>query len=217
MNINQVKEIFDFLVNEHQGGSVSPDEFTLLFNSEQLNYYNSLIGLAEQNQYGRPVPRIGADLGDAVMRSLAPFTTYETGYTIPNGKMITAAKVLSMNRADGLEIRPVTHGALPQAVNSALLPINQNPRYLHTDRGYQLFPTQTTIVNMTWVRQPVAVKWNYTIRDSREVYNPTGSVDPEWFDADINKIIGRMLKKAGIPLKDGELMQMGENIKNTGE
>ena len=73
MNINTIREYFDFLVNKYQNGDISGEEFSMLFNDSQLDYFSFLLGLPEQFQYGRPVPRVGIGMGKVVSKSLDPF------------------------------------------------------------------------------------------------------------------------------------------------
>lgn len=55
-----------------------------------------------------------------------------------------------------------------------------------------------------------------TITNAREVYNPTGSVDPQWADFDIDEIIYMALSDMGIYFRDNELEQFANGESRRG-
>ncbi len=55
-----------------------------------------------------------------------------------------------------------------------------------------------------------------TITNARQVYNPTGSVDPEWSFYDIDEIIYLMMADMGIFLRDNETESFAQNNMKTG-
>jgi hypothetical protein len=70
----------------------------------------------------------------------------------------------------------------------------------------------------TVIEMPPPSKWAYTLdANGREIYSSTSSIDPLWKESDMLNIISRILKQFGISVKDNELVQYSENIKNTGE
>jgi hypothetical protein len=225
LNINEIKERFDFLVNEHQGGRISAEEFNMLFNTCQEDYYNFLKGNVESFQYGRPVPRVGLGMGEEIRSALSSFIDKHSSSGVSLGQLIpkTEGSLPLIDRichikVNGKEVLPLEIAYKENAVNSTLVPITSRPRYIEFPDNIEIFGIEgVTSYDIYFMRKPADVKWNYTVVNGREIYKEEDSIHPEWKDTYINRIIGRMLRKFGIPYKDGELIQMGENIKNTGE
>jgi len=49
------------------------------------------------------------------------------------------------------------------------------------------------------------------------VYNPVGSVNPQWYDNDIDEVVGRALKILGVSIKEGALLNYGQQVIQSGE
>jgi hypothetical protein len=70
----------------------------------------------------------------------------------------------------------------------------------------QFYPeTGVEDISMTYLMKPVEAVYAFDITNDREVYNDGASVDIEWREQDINKIIMRTLQILGINLSDAEL------------
>ena len=87
-------------------------------------------------------------------------------------------------------------------------PSESFPVYLYEDQKLIIFPqTITQNVNVTYVRTPNNVKWNFNSATGYYVYDPTTSVD---FDLDVSEtstVILEVLKYSGITIKDPMIIQ----------
>lgn len=224
MKIDDLKTLFELKGNEYQLGSLSGDEFNLLANLAQRDYFNFLLGHIEQFQYGRPIPRVGLSMSDNVMLKLSPFRK-RTQPTVPdNGSVINKPakfkKLLRMGIDTLREINPCDPTQLSAKLSSVIVPIEENPVYEDLGTQWQLYPGNLqaglTII-IDYIEEPVDMKWNFTKVNNRESYIESGSVHPQWADSDMNHILSRMLKHKGVPFKDNELIGNSNNEIDKGE
>ena len=101
--------------------------------------------------------------------------------------------------------------------SSVIDPVAENPMYVEYATNYKILPVTLGSATISYYRVPNPVIWNYTIVSGRPVYNPTGSVSPEWADDAIPKILMRMCFNLGIRLKDQELTGYMNIVNNQGE
>lgn len=101
-------------------------------------------------------------------------------------------------------------------VNSSLI---KQAIYLPYYNGWQIhFPITTpSYIRIDYLKRPVKAKWNYTIQNDVEVYNPIGSVDVEFDDMLRSEIVARMVKEYSQYNDDNMDMQFAQNRIQTGE
>ena len=110
---------------------------------------------------------------------------------------------------DDREVQSVQRNELAQMNMSTITkPSESFPVYLYEDQKLIIFPqTITQNVNVTYVRTPNNVKWNFNSATGYYVYDPTTSVD---FDLDVSEtstVILEVLKYSGITIKDPMIIQ----------
>lgn len=222
MNINTIKEWFDFICNSYQKGNVNGDEFNLLFNQNQLNYYDFLIGHVEQFQPGRPVTRVGLGV-ENIMTKLSPFiksaTVAVTAQQAPKPSTGNKfARLIAMYDGSGNKIDRVEHDRKAGRVGSTVLPPVSNPFYVEYGSYWEIYPSALTSIKIDYLPQkPDDAEWGFDDSSGREVYDADASTDPLWYDTEIAAILGRMFKSMGVVLDDGQILGYGQSIINAGE
>ena len=223
MNINTIKEWFDFVTNKYQKGYFSGDEFTALFNRNQLAYYDFLIGHMEQYQPGRPVPRIGLGMTENVTTKLSPFIKTATlTVTSQNATKPTSdngfGRLIAMYDSTGKKIDRVEHDRKPGRIESTVLPPANNPFYVEYATTWQIFPSAITQVQIDYLPpKPDDAVWGYNDSTGREIYNAGTSTNPLWYDTEITAIMARMLKEVGVVLDDAQISNYGQSVINMGD
>lgn len=221
MTTDKVYSIMRFIARKNQLESLSPAEFQYAFNSAQRNYYDFLVGRIEQYRYDRPIPRIGLAMTDNVVSRLTPFQESAT-QTVTAGvaaKPSNFNKLLSMITPNNYRVYRVEENRLTERIQDSIDPIDEpNAFFVELKTGWAVYPTSLPSVTVKYLRLPADVVWNYTLDgNGRPVYNPTGSVNPEWMDNDIDELIARALKILGISIKENALVSYGQSVINTGE
>ncbi len=210
--------LYQFILNKYQDGYFSGDEFTLLFNQAQNNYYDFLLGHVEQYQYGRPVPRVGINMTEQVSYKLAPFLKYEPS-GVPATQQVSKpsdfGRLLAMRTDGEIELQRVEHDRKAYRIGSV---VNKTPFYVEYAGYWEVWPATVAGVKYEYYPDsPDAVKWGYTTTSGREVYDEPTSVNPKWKDVDVFSILARMLKMSGVRIDDQQVVQFAESVIQRGE
>lgn len=224
MNVNDHYELVKYIIAKNQDGYLSPDEYNRTANQASNSLLSFYIGEVVQYQYGRPVSRIEIGNSEQLLQKLAPFipppyqlTTDPTGYVLyPDDYLATIA----INTNTGMQrVRFSQQDSLYSYVNSVIDPIASNPVYTLEDAGFRFYPASIGAAKLSYVSQPKTIIWNYTLDPVTQlpVYNPVGSVDPEWSNIDIMDMTARQLAMCGVNLQAGQVAAFATQIKTQGQ
>lgn len=228
MNVNDVYRIMRFIARKNQLESLSPSEFQDAFNTAQRNYYDFLVGRIEQYRYDKAVPRVGIAMTDNVMSRLTPFQMSATP-AVTSGSANKPAdfnKLLSMLTASNNRIQRVEENRLAERLNDSIDPASEtNAFYVEKPSAWSIYPSTIASIKVNYLTIPINVVWNYTLDgQGRPNYVASGgivgngnSVNPLWYDNDIDEIIARACKILGISIKENALVSYGQSVINTGE
>jgi len=106
-----------------------------------------------------------------------------------------------------------------ERIQDSIDPINEaNAFFVEQNTNWRIYPNTLTNITLKYLTVPTDVVWNYTTDgNGRPVYNSTGSVDPLWYNNDIDEIVARAAKIIGVSFKEPTLTQFGQGVINTGE
>ncbi len=188
--IDQCKKQTEFIAGKSgYGAYLSPDNFDLLFNKAQLQYFNALY-----KQY-YATQRISDSLSVFKSDPLPIVVPADGIYSIdPDLKMLHVDTISHVYNGKAYSVTRVEDDKLPNHLNSEYdAPDLQYPIYTKYKTTIQFNPVNLATASMVYFKAPTAVKWNYTRVNNRAVYNSVGSTDPEWMDNDIENIINLIL------------------------
>lgn len=222
MNVNTLYNTVLYICRKtKQLGYLPSEEFELMFNTSQIEYLNYLLGNFQQYIPNHPQAKVEIGANEILRQRLMPLHTYTT-LSLSSG---AANYPEDFQQVDSMEnptnfkpIRYVQQQYLGQYFNSSIDPIATNPIYVITKTGFQFYPTTLTSARLAYFGTPPDIFWNFTLDDNdRRVYNPTGSIDPIWYDTDIMDIVARMLLKIGVSLQATDIQRYANEIKNQGQ
>lgn len=221
MTVDTVYKIMQFAVNKNQNGYLTPDQFNLVINQGQLSYMAWLLGETQQIQYQGTQSRVQYSISENTRQKIQPFITI-TNLTISSGFSaypIDYQLTDTMTSSDGVNrIRYAANNKLYSFLKSKIDPVATNPVYTLSKNGFTFYPNTLTSATLAYVSVPNTIVWAYTLDgNGRPVYNPSLSVNPKWYDSDMLEIIVRALRLVGVNLKDGEVSQYANEIKNGGQ
>lgn len=235
MTIDEVYKFIDFIIKKsNAGGYLSPDEFNLIINRAQIQYFNKLYGNQNDYRYDRPVPKISYAVTEKIANSLSPFLISQSVTSDVNGQVPVPNSLFQTVsfaiRVDGTpyEVTRVEHDRVANNMTSYYdAPDQYFPIYTQSSDKFQFYPsTSGQVYDFKYLEAPQNMTWAYTISNGRPVYAPsatgsgvfpsTGSVQPKWKDMDMNEIIYLALSYIGINLKDGEVEQFANMKTQTG-
>jgi hypothetical protein len=212
----------EYAINKAQNGYLTPDEFNLLINQAQTSFLNYLLGEFQQYQAGHSGPRLAYSQTEVTRQRLSPFikeTTLapdSTGFAQYPTYFIQHDAMWSLYGI--YNIRFVQQDRVNAAYRSVIDPIQQNPRFLVKQTGFQFYPENIGSARLSYIEKPASLVWGYTnsIYDI-PTYNPATSVNPSWKDVDMLEIIVRALRIVGVNLQSDVVSGYALEIKNGGQ
>lgn len=221
MTVDAVYRIMRFIARKNQLASLSPQDFQDSFNTAQRNYYDFLVGRLEQYRYDSPKPRVGIAMTDNVVSRLTPFQQSSTEPVVAGvvTKPVDFNKLLSMLTANNYRVYRYEENRIAERLHDSIDPVNEdNAFYVEKNGEWVVYPDDLATVTVNYLSLPTNVVWAYNLDgQGRPVYTPTGSVDPLWYDNDIDELIGRACKILGISIKENALVSYGQGVLQNGE
>jgi hypothetical protein len=224
MTVDDTYSLISFILNKNQQGNLPPEKFNLIINQSSWGYFNYLLGTYQKYQPGRPIAPVEFGHNAHIRESLTPFIQQPSTLTIDpvTGRTVYPTDYEMWDAMYwGIYKKPVKfiqQDRLASHLNSYIRPIAQNPVFLSVYRGFQLYPISIGQTELSYIRTPQTIQWNYT-RDiyGRPIYNPATSQNPEWRRKDMMEIISRALEMVGVNLNAAAVSQYASQIKNIGQ
>lgn len=225
MTVNELKFLFDYVLNKYQTGDVSPEEFNSIINQSQKSFCTWLLGEVQQYQNGRAIARVGFGANEVVRNKLTPVIY---GYILNPNSSGFAAYPRDFQYSDTISIygsiynhKSVSYTEqtkLWSRINSSITPVQYNPIYLLKNDGFQFYPQSNQQMLLSYVRNPPEIRWAYTL-DANDipVYDAVNSIDPVWYDIDCYEILVRALSMTGVNLQATQVSQYANMIKTQGQ
>lgn len=222
MTLDKAYELLNFYVNKYQGAYFSPGELDLVVDRAQRTLFNSY--------YVKYASSQRLDDALAVFKAILQFSNVTT----PGGALSIPADYLNLlaihtivQDANGITrnrpVQLVTEDELVYRLNSQIVPASTYDPVAILQGGtaieegtaiLQLYPKEPTAGLMTYLRQPVAPFFSYSVISGRViVYNPSTSIQLEWSDKDIVSILLLALNMLGINISEQDIIQYSE-VKN---
>lgn len=245
MNINDFRSFVLFLARKASvGNNPSVEQFNLSVGRAFTQWVMKMYGNPAEFQPGLPIPRIAWQQNQVVSDRLRfllerrEFVVPNTGQlSIPNGttvKDVNTAVCPKYLHASSLMTNYITQtGGVLSSIDVPVIilrdnelsnvlgssikaPTHRYPVCAFYNDYIQLYPKTVGRVVFTYLRTPTTPVWGYTIVNSRPVYNAATSVDIESPDDTINEIAAMTLSYLGISIKDGDIVNYAEQMKQAG-
>lgn len=222
MSVDELYQLAQFISNKNQNGYISPEDFNLLINQAQTSFLDYLLGEFQQYQYGKSKARVEYSQNANTRNRLQPLI-YNYNLTVNSNGFVTYPSDFIQTDAmwtyyGNNRVRYVQQDRLWSVYNSKIDPVSANPIYLLEQEGYQFYPSSIANARLSYIKNPTRIYWAYTLdANGRPVYDASRSEQPVWYDVDLLEILARVLKMVGVSLKDGEVAQYAESIKNGGQ
>ena len=221
MSVDEVYRLVRFILNKSQMGDLTSSEFNLIAAQSEREYLSFLLGNVEGFQIGRQIPRVELGMNQPLLQKLSPFIGEPSSISV-NGSGLAVIPpdfeaAVAMYTSNISKIRFVQQDAIFQWIRSVIDPIATNPCYLIQSNGFKLYPNNIGSVLLSYVRTPNFMRWGFTLDgNGLEVYDPSTSQQPEWYQVDLSQVIARILRKAGVNLKDGDVVNFAQQMQIQG-
>lgn len=220
--IDQIYKNLLFLLRKNQSGSVSATDLFYAWNGEQSDLFQDLKGRFQARNNGKEGINTGLMENERVEIKLSPFIKIANVSIVAGlGNRPSDFSYLMAFRINGAEVRHVNKNQIATVNDNVIDPPSvADDSYYYTPYGnqYKFLPTTVSSAEMDYLGLPVDVVWGFTLDGAgRQVYNSGISVQPMWMQDEIVEITGRVLKRFGISYKEGDFMQYGNSVINTGD
>jgi hypothetical protein len=222
--INEVYQTVQTILNKENSGYVSPTEFNQLAKQVQdeifAGYFEDIN--RDQNRENKGLTNIGyGNLAENQRQKLSPFITSAT-VSISGGVFPLPANVYYVEQdgvidENGRVVDKVEASKSGYLSRSTFGSSEIFPTYQRIGSSLKVLPASLTgDLTVNYVRHPEDPKWTYTVVSSEEQFNASAAdyQDFELQEIEFPNIVLRMLSYFGINLREGEVIQVAEALKN---
>jgi hypothetical protein len=220
--------IIQIVANKFQAGNITPTQYMDMINYAQLGFLDYLLGQFVSYQYGRPLSKVQFGMNEIVRQRITPlidpvstinidatgFAAYPSDY-----QQADALNLTSLDR-----VRFVPQHKKYSYIKSRIDPVSTNPIFLIESQGFRFYPNTNFngvslgSIQLSYVKTPPDIVWgNSPDPQGRPQYNQGTSVNPIWYDTDMDELIVRALEMIGVNLQAPEISQYAQMIKNEGQ
>lgn len=234
INVNKVYEFLQFIANKSQSGFLTPKDFNksisrALYEVINKRYHNvkmqkpdgsSVIGF-EQNQ------KITDDLRYLIVRREA--------YPVKNGLVNLPSDYLHLStlsyvrndldkegelQSDLINFRILRDSELATQLSSVIFNKKIKSGKMGVARfvgdAIEIFPKEIFTVKLVYLRKPITPFWGFDVVNGKPVYSTDKSVDIELPDDCMNELVFNCASYLGMNLREAELIQYSETLKQQG-
>lgn len=223
MTVDETYQLMKDIALQNQNGYLRPSVFNNFINRAQYGYADYLIGEFQRYLPGRPMAAVEFGQNQDIRQRLTPFIKPPVSLAIdgtglaPYPDDFEAADAMNYGQYNR-RVKYVQQDRLDSHLNSRIDPIAANPIYLINSDGVQFYPINLTTAKFSYISTPPRIIWNFDIDiNGRAVYNPVGSVDPQWYELDMMEVIARALEMMGVRISSSSVQQYSQRIKQQGQ
>lgn len=222
MTVDFVYRLMQDICSKNQAGYITPANFNDWINQGQFSYMDYLFGLVQQYQPGRPIAKVELGLSKTIRQILTAFIDTPTTLTVDSTGLSPYPsdfqRVDAMYTSANKRIKYIQQDRLASYLESRIDPIVQKPIYLIQSNGFQYYPITIGSAKLSYVKTPREIVWGFNNNPNGDpIYDPTTSFDPLWYDLDMEDVIARALKIAGVNLQSVPVSQYAEQLKQAGQ
>jgi hypothetical protein len=228
VKIDTVYQTVLALANKEQRGYITPQEFNLFANQAQAEIFEQYFFDLYQfkrvsqnnNEATNPVDFIDEKLDLFRIRGVlssdvgvAGGDNNDSTFELPENHYRTISVNRRNNSGNGATIcQRVEWNDYHGLISSPLLrPHDSRPIYtVYQDGSNRIVtnPSSPNGVEVFYIRKPNIVSWGYMLQNNNALWNPNTSVDFELHSSEQNRLVLKILKLAGISIRDTEISQL---------
>lgn len=220
--INDIRNIVNFILNKESRGYITPLQFNTFAKQAQqeivdgyfYDYNKALVGKNSRINYKEILRRAKESMDVFIMPpTTLAYDPTDLRFNTPADFYITISLLYNMK-----EIEEVQRDKIFFLLESNLTaPSVFYPIYVKYDNQYQVYPsTIITNVKMVYFRLPKDPNWTYQMIGDNPIFNPSSLnyQDFEIGDDDRFKLIVKILKYAGLNIREADIVQAAQQFEN---
>ncbi len=202
-NIAQIHTLFQYIERKQRGVFTTDPQIDMLLNQAQLEVYEYFFSL-----YG-----INQTVHDAInpFKVNYQFTSAADGtVTLPADYIHLLPNVFTVTGSTINKVRFVNEDEWVDAITSQLRPVTlTTPIAKDYGNGFNIQPQSLQIGFLTYMRLPAVPVYSYTQVGRAITYDPNTSVQIEFADVYITKIMAKALGYLGINMSEQDITEFG--------
>lgn len=219
--INSVRNTVLAIANKQNFGYITPSDFNLYAKQAQLDifedyFYRYNEWLTKQNT--RVSGSGYADIVKNLEEAIDIFSSTNTPDD-SNGPVFPLPSdyyLINVVKYSSKEVERVSQNKILNLTSSHLTaPSTTFPAYVMSGSNITVYPsTITTGISIQYIRRPADPKWTFnTLSNGEPIFNQGASdyQDFELPESDEPTIVNKILKYAGISIREGDVYQSGQN------
>jgi len=220
--IDSVRSTVLSAVNKNNFGYITPDDFNLFAKQAQIDIfedyfyqYNTWINKMNNRQSGTGYADM-VKLAEEVIDSLS--STATLAYDSDLFELPSDYYYVNTIRYGSKEIDRISHDKVLNLLSSNLTsPSKLYPVYTQEGNNITVYPdTIIDNVKSQYIRIPKDPKWTYIMVNGSPVFNQNNDYqDFELPSTDEPLIVAKILKYAGLSIREGDVYQFGTNEQNS--
>jgi len=221
--IDTIYKVLLTILNKENQGYVSPEEYNLIANNVQneiFRYYFEEENL-DKNKENRGLTNSGySNLSFNQRQRITQFAS-NADITAVNGLLTLPTDIYliednGVSTSSGILIEEVERNSIITLNRTEAKPTMLYPVYENYGKTLKIYPNTITDVNIRYIRKPLEPKWTYSMVANKEMFNPsnTSFQDFELHPSEFSNIVLRMLVLFGINLREAEVTQIAEILKD---
>jgi hypothetical protein len=231
MDINKVYTFLQYLADKDQSGNITPKEFNLslprAFTECIMKRYNNVNSVQPDRQGWQKNQKITDDLKFLLVRNDVTHIGIDGRLSLPEDYLHLSSIVYNYkyeedgetvvlpNKVDVVNDNEIS-AFLGSTIYSKRIKAKKYVIGAFYSDHIQLYPKNLGVVDFTYLRKPKEPKWAFNIVNGRPVYDELNSVDLEAPEELANEIIVMCASYLGINLREPQLIEYAEMLKEQG-
>jgi len=204
------------LANKEQRGYITPQEFNLFADQAQMEIFEQYFYDLDQRFRVNSNSDEYANARDNIQEKITIFETNNTGsgsinaidvYRLGSIRIGTVGESREVEEVQQRDLMYILQGPLTK-------PTSKRPIYVRRSSSITVYPENVDFT-YTYIRRPNKPNWNYVIVNNKPLYNASTSVNFELHAAEESELVYKILKLAGINIKQQEVVQVAQTLEAT--
>lgn len=231
MDINKVYDFLKYLADKDQSGNITPKEFNSslerAFSEWVMKRYNNINDDSQNKQGWQKNQKITDDLKFLLVRNEVSSIGSDGKLAFPEDYLHISSLVYNFKYQENgdtvvvpNDVDIVDDNEIASFLGSSIYAKRIKAKKYVIAAFYsdhlQIYPKNIGVVDFTYLRKPITPFWAFTLVNGRPVYDSVNSVDLEAPDEVVNEIVMMCASYLGINLREPQLVQYAETMKQQG-
>ena len=231
MTLFEMYSLIEYITNkDFQGNVIKPNNFQQAISVVNWDFYKKCLGLPEEYQPGRPIPREYPDITQANTDKIYVFKKFSSALTVTAGKLpypndYVRESAITYNLQRTIDGENTTIPRPVEILNESQLadrlgnytktPSAMNPVAVQRNDGFYIYPASIAVVNFAYWRAPVDPLFKYH-QQTGYITEDNTSTEFEWPEIAHMDLFRLILGYVGINLQNDAIIKYAEMRKAQG-